>query len=57
MSFLPQSLLVRYDGEERLRLALYGKLDVDGSTWTKDGDTLVLTLQKLDAGISWPRWV
>jgi len=55
-SFKTGGLKVSYDGKERVSIDLYSKVDVDGCTWTvSGGGDLVVTLEKLDGGISWPR--
>ena len=55
VAFMPQSVSIKYDGAERLKLRLYEKVDVDGCTWTKDKGDVVVTMEKLDTNKSWPR--
>jgi hypothetical protein len=56
VSFLSRSVKVKYSGEEKLSLALYGAVDVDGCTWTIDGGKkLVITCEKVNSGEMWPR--
>ena len=53
--FKPDNIKVVYDGEVKVDLKLYAKVDVDGCTWTISGGKLVVTLEKMDAGASWTR--
>jgi len=54
--FFSRAVRVMYDGKEHLAVKpLYGGIDVDGCTWTIDGDKLVITCEKVDGGSIWPR--
>jgi hypothetical protein len=56
VKFMPQSVKVMYDGKQAHAITLYSKVDCDGCTWTVDGKRkLVVTFEKADAGVSWPR--
>lgn len=54
-AFRPKSVTLAYDGKELDKLALYGRIDVDGCTWTLDGNSVVVTVEKIEPGVSWPR--
>lgn len=53
--FLPRLIKIQYNGEEKIVLALYGTIDVDGCTWTIEGTKVVITCEKADSGQMWPR--
>ena len=54
VTFRPRFIKVLYSGTEKLSLSLYDAVDVDGCTWTLDGDKLVVTCEKASEGV-WPR--
>jgi hypothetical protein len=53
--FRNKSVLVRYNNEEYVVIDLYGSIDMDGCAWTVDKNILVVTVEKADAGVAWPR--
>ncbi|KAL7540892.1 hypothetical protein ACHAWF_006809 [Thalassiosira exigua] len=53
--FKSQGVRVEYGSRTMLDLRLYSKLDVDGCTWTLEGETLVVTCEKASEGEIWPR--
>lgn len=55
--FQIQSLTVRYNSVDIVRIRLYSCIDVDGCTWTIDNKTnsIVVTCEKMDSGKMWPR--
>ncbi|KAL3822572.1 hypothetical protein ACHAXA_007683 [Cyclostephanos tholiformis] len=55
VAFQTRRISVKRDGETILGLNLYSRLDVDGCTWTLDGDSLVITCEKASGGEIWPR--
>lgn len=55
VAFRSREISVTYDGKTMLELKLYSRLDVDGCTWTLDGDGLVITCEKASGGEIWPR--
>jgi len=57
VKFQTKSVKVEYDGRVLVDVTLYGKVDMDGCTWTLDdgGKTLVVTCEKQDDGQMWPR--
>ena len=56
VSFLARSIKIKYQGEDKVTIPLYGSIDVDGCTWTLDGPTrLVITCEKASSGEMWPR--
>jgi hypothetical protein len=56
VSFLIRSITVKYQGVERLKVPLYGSIDVDACTWTLEGgNVLVITCEKTQSGELWPR--
>ena len=54
VAFLANKVTVKYNNGVVVDIGLYSKLDVDGCTWTLDGDNLVVTGDKLSEEI-WPR--
>lgn len=55
VTFLSRMVKVKYAGDERVSVKLYGGIDVDGCTWTIDGNNLVITCEKASSGEIWPR--
>ncbi len=55
--FQPRKITVKCNGTPILEVELYNRLDVDGCTWTLDGDSLVITCEKASGGEIWPRLV
>ena len=56
VAFQPRRISVRCgDGPPILEVESYSRLDVDGCTWTLDGDSLVITCEKASEGEIWPR--
>lgn len=54
--FLARSIKIKYQGEDKVAIPLYGSIDVDGCTWTLDGTSkLVITCEKANSGEMWPR--
>ena len=53
--FRPKTVELKYDGKQVDKLDLYSKVDVDGCTWTLDKRMVVVTFEKMDAGVAWPR--
>merc|ERR1712238_326512 len=54
VDFLAQTVTAKYNGEQLLDVKLYSKIDVDGWTWTLDGDNLIVTAEKTYDEL-WPR--
>ena len=55
VSFLNRAIKVKYNNEEVIAVNLYSGIDVDGCTWTIDGSSLVITCEKADTNVAWPR--
>ena len=56
VAFQPRRISVRCGvGPPILEVESYSRLDVDGCTWTLDGDSLVITCEKASEGEIWPR--
>ena len=55
VTFLPKAIKIKYDGADHLEVKLYSGIDVDGCTWTIDGNHLVITCEKASGGELWPR--
>ena len=56
VDFRRQTVKVALAGVTTHELTLYSKVDVDNCTWTLDGGkSLVVTLEKAEPGVSWPR--
>ena len=56
VAFQPRGISVRCGaGPPILEVESYSRLDVDGCTWTLDGDSLVITCEKASEGEIWPR--
>lgn len=55
VSFLNRAIKVKYNNEEVVAVNLYSGIDVDGCTWTIDGSSLVITCEKADTNVAWPR--
>jgi CS domain len=56
ITFLARLIKVKYQGEDKFTIPLYGTIDVDGCTWTLEGDNrLVITCEKASSGEMWPR--
>ncbi|EJK68973.1 hypothetical protein THAOC_09814 [Thalassiosira oceanica] len=54
VTFLANKVTVKYNSGVVVDVGLYSRLDVDGCTWTLDGENLVVTGEKLSEEI-WPR--
>ena len=52
---LSKLIKVEYDGEVFMEERLYAAVDVDGTAWTVEGRELVVTVEKGEGGVSWPR--
>jgi len=56
ITFLARSIHIKYQGIDKVSIPLYGSVDVDGCTWTLDGNKrLVITCEKANSGEMWPR--
>ena len=54
VAFLANKVTVKYNSGVVVDVGLYSRLDVDGCTWTLDGENLIVTGEKLSEEI-WPR--
>ena len=45
----------KVQAEILVEIELYASIDTDGCTWTLEGKSLILTCEKQDGGVSWPR--